>query len=96
MDRSSSTVVGSAGFLGVPTPERTVELGYGVHPDHRDRGYATEAARALVAWAREQEGVDRVTARCRPENAASVRVLTKAGLTQTGEVDGLTRWVTRY
>ena len=86
--------MGSAGFLGVPTPEHTVELGYGVHHEHRNRGYATEAARALVVWALEQDGIDRVTARCRPENTASARVLTKAGLAQTGEADGLTRWAT--
>ena len=78
----------------MPTPERTVELGYGVHPNFRGRGYATEAARALVTWALEQDQIDRVIARCRPDNAASVRVLTKAGLAQTGERDGLTRWAT--
>ena len=94
VERESRTVVGSAGFLGSPTSEATVELGYGIHPDHRNRGYATEAAHALVAWALGQEGVLRVTARCRPANAASLRVLAKAGLEQTGERDGLTRWVT--
>jgi ribosomal-protein-alanine N-acetyltransferase len=87
-------VVGSAGFLGSPTSKRTVELGYGVHSEHRNRGYATEAARALVAWALAQDGVVRVTARCRPANVASIGVLGKAGLEQTGEADGLTRWAT--
>jgi [ribosomal protein S5]-alanine N-acetyltransferase len=87
-------VVGSAGFLGSPTSEGTVELGYGVHSDHRNRGYATEAARALVAWALAQDGVMQVTARCRPANTASISVLGKAGLEQTGERDGLIRWAT--
>ncbi len=87
-------MVGSAGFFGVPTAEGTVEIGYGVHPDQRNRGYATEAARALVAWALSQDTVARVTAHCRPANGASVSVLTKAGLAQSGEIDGLSRWVT--
>jgi ribosomal-protein-alanine N-acetyltransferase len=90
----SRTAVGSAGFLGSPTSEGTVELGYGVHSEHRNNGYATEAARALVGWALAQDGVVRVTARCRPANLASIRVLRKAGLEQTGELDGLTRWTT--
>jgi RimJ/RimL family protein N-acetyltransferase len=94
VERASRTVVGSAGFLGSPTSEGTVELGYGVHGEHRNRGYATEAARALVAWALVQDGVVRVTARCRPANAASIRVLGNAGLEQTGELDGLIRWAT--
>ena len=84
----------SAGFLGRPTADGTVEIGYGVHGAHRNRGYATEAVRALVAWALGQEGVTRVTARCDPENAASVRVLEKAGLEREGEVGGLARWMT--
>ena len=75
VERASRTVVGSAGFLGSPTSEGAVELGYGVHDEHRNRGYATEAARALVAWALVQDGVVQVTARCRPANAASIRVL---------------------
>jgi ribosomal-protein-alanine N-acetyltransferase len=94
VERVSRTVVGSAGFLGSPTSEGTVELGYGVHHEHRKRGYATEAARALVAWALAQDGVVRVTARCRPANLASIRVLGNVGLEQTGELDGLTHWTT--
>jgi RimJ/RimL family protein N-acetyltransferase len=87
-------VVGSAGFLGSPTNEGAVELGYGVHSEHRNRGYATEAARALVAWALSHDGVVQVTARSRPANVASIRVLGKAGLEQTGEANGLIRWAT--
>jgi ribosomal-protein-alanine N-acetyltransferase len=41
-------VVGSAGFVGNPSDEGSVELGFGVHPEFRNRGYASEAARALV------------------------------------------------
>lgn len=94
VEQGGREVVGSAGFLGPPTSEGTVEIGYGLNAAHRNRGYATEAARALVAWARGRDGIVGVTARCRPANAASVRVLTKAGFVQTGEVDGLTHWVT--
>lgn len=94
IDEESRTVVGSAGFLGRPTAEGTIEIGYGVHHEHRNRGYATEAVRALVAWARSQEGVTRVIARCDPTNIASVRVLAKVGLEETGEVGGLSRWAT--
>jgi ribosomal-protein-alanine N-acetyltransferase len=87
-------VVGSAGFLGRPTADGTVEIGYGVHHDHRNGGYATEAVRALVDWVLSQDGVVRVIARCDPANIASVRVLAKAGLEETGEIGGLSRWAT--
>ena len=48
--RDPRIVVGSAGFIA-PPDDGTIELGYGIHADHRGAGYATEAATALVAWA---------------------------------------------
>jgi RimJ/RimL family protein N-acetyltransferase len=50
-----------------------------VHADFRNRGYATEAAKALVEWAFEQPGVKRITAHCDQDNVASHRVVEKAG-----------------
>jgi ribosomal-protein-alanine N-acetyltransferase len=94
VDEASRTVVGSAGFLGRPTPEGTIEIGYGIHHEDRNHGYATEAVRALVDWALSQDGVTRVIARCEPENVASLRVLAKAGLEEAGELGGLSRWAT--
>lgn len=47
IERESRTVVGSAGFQGRPSSEGEIELGYGIHADFQNLGYATEAARAL-------------------------------------------------
>lgn len=95
IERESRIVVGSAGFQGHPSAEGEIELGYGVHPDFRNRGYATEAARALVAWAFEQPGVARVIAHGVQDNIASHRVVEKAGLTRRGvQADGRTRFET--
>ena len=44
------------------------------------QGIATEAARAVVEWAKAQRSIFRVWATCHPENAASSAVLMKAGL----------------
>jgi ribosomal-protein-alanine N-acetyltransferase len=95
IEREDRIVVGSAGFQGRPSAEGEIELGYGVHPNFRDRGYATEAARALVAWALEQAGVERVIAHCDQDNIASHRVVEKAGLTQCAvRTDGRLRYET--
>lgn len=72
-------VVGDAGFRGPPA-DGEVELGYSTLPDYRGRGYATEAARALVEWALAQPGVERIVAAPEPDNEASRRVLENAGL----------------
>src|SRR5579862_2601544 len=48
IDLASGNVVGSCAFKGPPDPEGIVEIAYGVNPDYGRRGYATEAARALI------------------------------------------------
>ena len=77
-------LVGDIGFKGPPDALRTAEIGYSVLPAFRGHGYASEAARALVALGFAQPAVRRIVANCRFDNAASIRVLEKAGLRQTG------------
>ena len=84
VERETGLVVGSAGLFWPPS-DGAVEFGYGVVPSRRGRGYATEAARALIAFALAAPGVERVVAKVEPANVASVRVLENAGLRR---VDG--------
>jgi RimJ/RimL family protein N-acetyltransferase len=80
---------GLAGFKGEPDQDGTVEIGYGIDPDYRDRGYTTEAARALIAWAFEHPACRAIIApETRKDNPASNRVLAKLGMyvyAETGE-----------
>jgi RimJ/RimL family protein N-acetyltransferase len=65
----------------VVDPEhRQGEIGFIFHPDHQGHGYATEAARALIAHAFEHYGLHRVYGRLEPRNLASARVLEKLGM----------------
>lgn len=75
---AAGAIVGDAGFKGNPDIAGAVDIGYGFLPQHRGKGYATEAAGALVAWAFEH-GAGRVTAETLRDNAASIRVLRKSG-----------------
>jgi RimJ/RimL family protein N-acetyltransferase len=95
--QDSDVVVGKGGFKGPPSEECVVELAYGIVPDHQGKGYATEAAEALTAFAFRSGKVRIVRAHTRPEANASTRVLTKCGFLRIGEVvdpeDGLVwRW----
>lgn len=56
-----------------------IELGWVIHPDHWSRGYATEAVRAAI-HALHGEGFGCVYAGAFAENAASIRVMQKAGM----------------
>jgi RimJ/RimL family protein N-acetyltransferase len=62
-------------------PSRTeAHLGYIFDPDHSGRGYASEAVAAVVDHSFRRLGVRRITAGCFADNAASVRILEKAGM----------------
>lgn len=93
VDRASRRLLGSAGFAGRPNEAGHVYVGYSTYPPEAGKGYASEAAAALVAWALRQPGVTAVRATIKPDNAASRRVAAKAGLRQIGEMatdaDGL-------
>lgn len=58
----------------------TAELEWILSPDWQGRGFATEAARALMAFTQEWLGIHRFIAHCDAENAASQSVLRKLGL----------------
>jgi RimJ/RimL family protein N-acetyltransferase len=95
--RETNSVIGTCGFKGPPGTEAIVEIAYGVAPDHQGKGYATEAAEALVAYAFSSGQVRRVRAHTFSPTNASARVLTKCGFRSVGEVtdpeDGLVwRW----
>jgi RimJ/RimL family protein N-acetyltransferase len=95
--RGTGTAIGRCGFKGPPVAAGVVEIAYGVDPEHRRNGYATEAAEALVAYAFNDSRVRVVRAHTSPETNTSTRVLTKCGFRHLGEVvdpeDGLIwRW----
>lgn len=86
VERSSEEVVGSCGFKGPPS-DGVVEIAYGISPERRSRGYATEAAAALVAFAFRREDVHVVRAHTLPSAGASKRVLAKCGFERVGEIE---------
>jgi len=64
---------------------RTGEIGFMFDPRIQGRGYATEAARAIVDWAF-AAGFHRVIGRTEARNAASARVLEKLGMRFEGQL----------
>lgn len=68
------------------------DLGWVIGTAWQGRGYASEAARALVDWLATQ-GVGTITALVHPDNVASARVAAKAGFSPTDDlVDGEVVW----
>lgn len=79
IERASRELVGHMPFhrwFG----DATYEIGWAIAADRQGRGYATEAARALIGHAFGPLGCHRVIATCQPENSASWRVMEKLGM----------------
>jgi RimJ/RimL family protein N-acetyltransferase len=88
--------VGQCAFKSPPM-DGVVEIAYGVAPEFEGRGYATQAAQALVRIAFENSEVQAVIAHTSENTNASSRVLLKAGFRSIGQVtdpeDGVVwRW----
>jgi [ribosomal protein S5]-alanine N-acetyltransferase len=81
--RESGEMVGHMVFHPWFAP-LTYEIGWVFHPAHQRRGYATEAARALLRHGFEAMRLHRIIATCQPENPASWRVMEKLGMRREG------------
>jgi RimJ/RimL family protein N-acetyltransferase len=63
-----------------------VEVGYRFLKEHWGRGYATECARASIAFGFDEVGLNRIVAVVLESNIASRRVLERCGLQEIGLV----------
>ena len=62
------------------------EIGYALGLAYRGRGYATEAARGLLAYAFAELGLHRVQATTHPDNRGSWRVMERLGMRREGHL----------
>ena len=76
--------IGELCFKGL-SANGTAEIGHGILPDFQNRGYATEAVKAVTDWALSQPGVNTITAETEADNLASQKVLLNCGFLATGE-----------
>lgn len=79
------TAIGNGGFKGKPDDAGQVEIGYSVVEEYQQRGFATEAVNALVAWAFSFNSVNLIKAQTLPGLQQSIRVLQKCGFAYAGK-----------
>jgi len=79
---ADDTLIGICGLL--MKPRKTPEIGYWLGAPYWSHGYATEAARAVIDYAFEELGLERLDAGARVSNPASRRVLEKCGFQWSG------------
>ena len=83
--RIDNVLIGTCGFPGPPDSNGVVEIAYGIAPGYQGNGYATEAATALIEFARKDPWVKTICAHTLAETNASTRILEKCGFKKTGD-----------
>ena len=81
--RREAALMGCVG-LGCDSENQNAELGYWIGLPYWNRGYATEAARMVVAFGFAAFGLHRIKSSCFGSNPASARVLEKIGMRYEG------------
>ncbi len=84
--RESEKLIGSCGIRRKLGNDWEAELGYELAPEYWGRGYATEAARAMIDFGFKELGLHRVYAWCIADNAASAKILERLGLRLEGRL----------
>lgn len=96
LDRESNKLIGRAGLsnrAGFDDPE----LGYLFSKPYRGKGIATEVCAAIIKYAVEILGAERLNAFIQPENTGSVHLAEKLGFKYTGEeIESMGNLLRRY
>lgn len=82
-ERSSGEFVGCCGLRPYRLAERLFELGFHIRPQYAGKGFATEAAQAVIRNAFAEFNASALFAGHHPSNAASAHILNKLGFRYT-------------
>jgi [ribosomal protein S5]-alanine N-acetyltransferase len=84
--REDDEVVGGAMIRLLPPYEEDLEIGWQLRPSAWGHGYATEASKALMRWAFEQDA-DELFAVARPNNTRAIATARRLGMEWVGETE---------
>ena len=84
-DDEEQVAVGQSGFHAAPDVDGMIEVGYGVDPAYRRRGYARAALEIAIARARSEPGVCVLRATVSPDNEASLALIRQYPFVHRGE-----------
>jgi len=84
VETETDTVIGTIGFMWYQPENNAAEVGYSLSRTHWGRGYMTEALTAVLRYAFETFGMNRVEAIHEVNNPASGAVMRKCGMKREG------------
>ena len=92
ISKTENKMIGDICFVGEPSSNGEIEIGYGTYDKFRKRGFMTEAVRGMIEWAKEQPTVKSVIASTEKNNIASSSVLEKNNFIKVGEANTMFNW----
>lgn len=87
--KRQKAIIGGLCFHGEPDENGEVEIGYGIDNIYHNQGFMYEALIGLIEWLKNIPKVKLIKAETECSNAASVRVLEKAGFEKIKEINNL-------
>lgn len=85
--KQDNILIGIGGYQGKPTNNGTVEIGYEIALNYRNRGFATEFTNGLIDFALRDERVKSILAHTLGHINPSTRVLQKCGFEKIEEIE---------
>lgn len=82
--KNSGELIGAISLVLITPLHQRAEIGYWIGTGYWSRNYCSEAASAMIGFARTSLGLTRISARCLARNPASARVLEKIGMRREG------------
>ncbi len=82
--QGKKTLIGGVGACSLPNENGEILIGYSLLDQFQRKGFATEALRGFLDWAKQHPGLRKVLADTFPHLTASIRVLEKSGFVQSG------------
>ena len=77
--KETQQIIGIAGLVDREGIDH-IDIGYGMLPEYRGKGYAFEATKAIYDYAYQDLKIDKIVAIVNPDNPGSIKLLTKLGL----------------
>ncbi len=86
--KENGSLIGGCGIRRASELSQVANLGWAINPEFQRKGYATEAARALIEYGFQKLNLSVIYATCDTRNAPSYKVMEKLGMKKVGFTKG--------
>lgn len=82
--KSEKKIIGTIAFVNVYLNHECAEVGYALSKKYWNRGFVTEAIKAVIKYGFDELSLNRIEAHCEEANIGSWKVMEKAGMKYEG------------